>query len=331
MEFERIQWLWLLIPVLLLVFWRLIIFYQQWKGLESYFGLNQLSSLLPGFSPGRKYLAISSLGFAMIFFAIAMVNPRIGTERQEIMTESVNILIALDLSFSMLAEDRMPNRLEVAKQRAIELVDAMPGNSFSLLTFAGVAERNLPFTSDRSAVKMAIRSAETGTLAVQGTSFERLLSEAATILGESGSGVLVILSDGESHDENYSTALRILIENNFPVFTVGIGTDQGATIPEIAAGRKESRRDLDGNVIITRMEAENLRHIAFETGGSFISNPSPNAMIKLSDEIGLFSIGGISQGSFKVYKDFYPWLTALGLFFLLMYRFYSAPGSKQTI
>ncbi len=330
MEFERLDWLWLLIPVVFFVIWRLLIFRQQWKALLTYFGSQQLAKLLPGFSFQRKYLALSSLGIAMIFFVLALVNPRVGTERQEMMTETVNVLIAMDLSFSMLAEDRMPNRLEVAKQRAIELIDALPGSRFSILNFAGVAEQHLPFTSDRAAAKMGIRSLEAGTLPIQGTSFEQMLSEAASILSEAGSGVLVVISDGETHDDQYSTALSLLSENNFPVFTVGIGTEDGTTIPEYISGRRESRRDLDGNLIITRLESETLKEIAFESGGGFLANPSPNAMIQLSDQIQEFSTSGISQGSFRVYRNFYPWLTGVGLIFLLLYRFFSVNQTQST-
>ncbi|TVQ45602.1 MAG: VWA domain-containing protein [Saprospirales bacterium] len=329
MEFERLDWLWLLIPVVSIILWRLLIFRRQWKSLLAYFGSQQLVNLLPGFSFRRKYLALSSLGIALVFFVLALVNPRVGTERQEIMTETVSVLIAIDLSFSMLAEDRMPNRLEVAKQRAIELIDALPGSRFSILNFAGVAEQHLPFTSDRAAVKMGIRSLEAGTLPLQGTSFEQMLSEAASLLSEAGSGVLVVISDGETHDDQYSTALRLLSENNFPVFTVGIGTEEGSTIPEYISGRKENRRDLDGNLVITRLESETLKEIAFESGGGFLANPSPNAMIQLSDQIKEFSTSGISQGSFRVYRNFYPWLTAIGLIFLLLYRFLSVHRSKS--
>ena len=329
MEFESIKWLWLAVPVLLVAGIWLLVFRSQWKAINSFFGSKRLRFLLPGFSIKRKYLSIFFISSAMLLLVFALGNPRMGAERQEITTESVNLVIALDVSYSMLAEDRSPNRLEVAKQRAIELIDAMPGSRFSILAFAGLGERQLPFTSDRSAVKMAIRSTSAGMLPLQGTSFGQMLSDAAALLSDAGSGVLVVISDGETHDDGYQTALSILSENNYPVFTIGIGTEMGSAIPDIVAGRSESRRDLDGNIIITRMDAEVLRELAFKTGGSLITNPGPMAMQQLAEQINAFSVSGVSQGSFQVYKDYYPWLTFLAIFFLLLYRLIPVFKLKQ--
>lgn len=319
MEIQQIQWLWLILPIAVLFLAWYLIYRGQWASFRKYFGDRNIHRLLPGFTVYNKYLKMLFLLLGMSFLLLALANPRVGLEKQEVETESVNVLLAVDLSYSMTVEDRSPNRLEIAKQRAIELIDLLPGNSFAFFPFAGVTECNTPITIDREAVKTGVRSASAGMLPVQGTSFANLLEVTGSYLEELGSGVLVVISDGETHDTQYENALDHFVVNNYPIFSVAIGTEEGAGISHTVSGRKELRRDINGNIIISRMELEHLNRFSNSTGGGLLVNPSHSSIQDLATQINRLREEGIAQGSFTVYRDYYPYLLGASLLFLVLY------------
>ncbi|TVR78578.1 MAG: VWA domain-containing protein [Saprospirales bacterium] len=320
-EFEQLYWLWLFFPLLL--FWLLLwlIWQSGYRSMIGYFGKERLAMLISGFNYPveviRKVLLLLALGL----FVVALVNPRSGIERSEVTTESVNIIIALDLSYSMLAEDRSPNRLEVSKQRAMELIDLLPGNHFAYMPFAGSPELQVPLTTDIDGLKTAIRSSRTGMLPLQGTSFAALLDEAQDYLDRQGSGVLVVFTDGEDHGPEFQGSLLQMKKKRFPVFSILTGTEEGAPIPWRTASGGPYRMDIDGNRINTRMELEPMGQITTETGGLLLENPGPAEMARMAQRINEFRQSGIAQGSYTVYADYYAFMILAGFLFLVFYQF----------
>jgi len=319
MEFEQIHFLWLIPPVAILFFLWYYSYRRQWLQFQNYFGRKNRERLIPGITLNQKLTRITLLFISVTFLCIALVNPRAGLERTEITSESVNVLLAIDMSYSMTVEDRRPNRIELAKQRAVELIDQLPGSRFAFIPFAGVAEFHSPLTTDREAVKAAIRSSTAGMMPVQGTSFPQLLELSGQYLVEKGSGLLVIISDGETHDDQYSAALQKFSDGNFPIFTIGIGTDDGAGIPVVENARKDFRRDDDGRIIISRLETDHLREFSNQTGGIKLLNPSHSEINQLATEISGFAQTGVSQGSFTVYRNYHSLFIGLSILFLLFY------------
>ena len=319
MEFEQIHFLWL-IPLIAILFFLWYYGYRsQWLQFQKYFGRKNRERLISGTTLNQKLTRFTFLFISLIFLSIALVNPRTGLERTEITSESVNVLLAIDMSYSMTVEDRRPNRLELAKQRAVELIDQLPGSRFAFIPFAGVAEFHSPLTTDREAVKAAIRSSTAGMMPVQGTSFPQLLELSGQYLEEKGSGLLVIISDGETHDDQYSAALQKFSDGNFPIFTIGIGTDDGAGIPVVENSSRDFRRDDDGRIIISRLETDHLREFSNQTGGIMLLNPSHSEINQLATEISGFAQTGVSQGSFTVYRNYHSLFVGLSILFLLLF------------
>ena len=318
---EQIKWLWLLLPVALLGFYWLWTYRNQWLALKKAFGLTNLNRLIPGYSFGRSLQRRFLLLGSLVFFVLAMANPRQGTERGEIQTEVVNVVLALDLSYSMNARDRIPDRLEFARQNTLQLLENLRGNYFAFMPFAGVAQPEVPLTSDVDAVRGNIRSARAGMMPVQGTSFAHLLDEAYDYLERHGSGVLVVVTDGEDHGPDYSGSLSRLVESRFPVFGILVGETEGAPIPVDTHRGEQYRRDVDGGRVFTKMEREALLELSEKTGGYVVENPDADDLVRLADRIHEFRERGVSQGTYRQFRDFYPWLLGLGLVLLGIYGF----------
>lgn len=329
MEIEHLEWLWLIIPLLIVWIIWLMGFRNQWKSLIKYFGETSLHTLIPGFSPDRKTTKMAFILAGLIFLVLALANPRMGMERSEIETEMVNVILAIDLSYSMLANDRSPSRLEVAKQRAVELVDMLPGNRYALIAFSGVSQIVMPLTTDQEVVKMRLRLLKAGMMAQQGTSFGLLLEEASTYLDETGSGVLVILSDGEDHDGRIDAGVERFSEKNYPIFSIALGTDQGTAIPDLGGKSGQMKRDLDGNIILSRMELNTLSELAESTSGHLVTNPGISGMQEIAEQIGAFKRGGIAQGTFVSYANYHPYLLLLALICFASYLFW--PNGRKII
>jgi len=327
LELEKISWLWLLVPVVLLVAFWMWQYRQQWLALKSTFGPDMLTRLIPGFSYRFQQTRHLFLLFGLFLLVLALVNPRFGGERTGVDVEVVNVVIAMDMSYSMMAGDRTPNRLEVARQNTIQLIDELRGNYFAFMPFAGVARLEVPITTDLDAIKGNIRAAEAGMMPVQGTSFAAMLDEAYNYLQQLGSGVLVVLTDGEDHGPDFHGSLGQMKQGNFPVFGILIGDEQGAPIPSTDRDSRQFRRDAEGNQIITKMERQPMGELSKETNGFLVVNPGPNEVQSLAERIRGFREGGIAQGTYRTYFNLYPWLLTVGFLSLLLYwllpNFYS--------
>lgn len=272
-RFEHTGWayLLLLIPLLLLVFW--LARHRQRQAIRR-FGNEEVVHRMAAFrSVVRPWTKFFLMLLAFVMMVTAAVNPQTGSRMEEVRHEGVDIIIALDVSRSMLAGDVQPNRLERAKLAVNRLVDRLGQDRVGLVLFAGTAHTQIPLTSDFQAVKMLLRSVSTESIAVQGTDISSGIQRALAAFpgdGNTNSRTIILLSDGESHEDQAVKHAQKAGAIGVRIHTVGIGSRQGAPIPVYENGqRKGFLRDNEGNTVISRYNESLMREIAEASGGVF--------------------------------------------------------------
>lgn len=319
-------WLFLAIPLLLAGQW--YIKKRRTQKREHFFDESLFRKLYKGFWRTGSHIKSICFYIGLGLFIIAAAGPKIGTEVKEVNREGIELLIALDLSASMNAEDVEPSRLDKAKYEISRLLDQLTGDRVGLIVFTGSAYLQVPLTLDYSAMRMFLDVTETGQMPNTATDIKSAIRLAAKIFSEENaqnkkgktSQVLLIISDGENHGESYEEALKKLTEQGVNIFTLGIGTRQGGTIPIYNNGSLVGyKRNKEGQIVTTELMPEVLQNIAREGGGKYYQIEGAGGGI---NEF-LADIKNLEQGKFasKVFADYknqYWWLTAIGLGFLLV-------------
>lgn len=278
MTWEHPHLLWLLLLVVSMPILSYYLTKHYRKKLLNFFSEELLQKLTnkPWETGYRTKQILLYLGLALL--VIGMSGPKIGSEIREIKRQGTDLLIALDVSRGMAAEDIRPNRLEKAKFEIRSLVNRLQGDRVGLLLFTDTAFLQSPLTTDYAAFNMYLDLASTDQFPTQGTDFRPVLKEAREVFRNSGdqSGnaarVLLFFSDGEDHSPGFDQELQALVNDGIFIYTVGIGTPQGATIPvyDRRTGRLlHYHRDREGRVVTTRLEPENLRKMAQAGRGTF--------------------------------------------------------------
>lgn len=265
---------------------------------------------------------------SLLFLIVALAGPKIGTEVREVKRQGIDILVMLDVSKSMKAEDVRPNRLDKAKFEILRMVDRLRGDRIGLITFTGESILLTPLTADYSAFRLFLNLADTDAMPSSTTDFSagfRVALDAFDAAGESNqeaAKVLLILSDGEDHGPDYSTTLQQIRNKGVFIFTVGIGTSAGGTIPiyDPASGRLiEYLRDAAGQVVITRLESNGLRQIAEQGQGTYYEiSRSSDGMDGFLSQIEVLEKREFATQEFADYKNQYQWFAGIGiiLFFI---------------
>ncbi|MDG5768064.1 VWA domain-containing protein [Balneolales bacterium ANBcel1] len=270
-------WLLLLIPLLYgagrYAAWRFR------KRREKYFSDTLFSRLQPHRVERALRIKEGLFYAGLLFLIMALAGPKIGTEVREVHRDQLDLIVALDLSLSMLAEDVRPNRLEKARFEINRLLEHLSNDRIGLLLFTGHAMLHCPLTTDYSAFRMFLDIAEPDIMPSTTTDFRPMFEEAVSAFESSSrSGrddparVLMIFSDGEDHMDRYSEPLRQLLGMNVYIFTVGIGTEEGGRIPHHhpeTGAFVDFHRDRQGQVVTTRLEPEILREMASLSGGQY--------------------------------------------------------------
>jgi Ca-activated chloride channel family protein len=230
--------------------------------------------LVVGYNPARRRWknVLFMLGFAAALFALA--RPQVGSEMTEVKRRGLDVLVALDTSRSMLAEDLRPNRLEAAKREVEDLFRLLRGNRLGLVTFAGESFTKCPLTLDASAASIFLNGVNTGSVSKPGTNLEIAIRRSLTAFAteEKRFKVLILVTDGEGHEGNAIEAARQAADQGVVIFTIGVGTSDGHTVPirdpETGALR-ENLRDREGRPVFSRLGRTTLQKIAAVTGGVY--------------------------------------------------------------
>jgi len=227
-----------------------------------------VNELMPSWSRGKLWVRTVLLSLAFFFFVIGLSRPQIGAKLKEHKIKGAEIMIVLDVSNSMLAQDYSPDRLERAKLAISRITDKLKDDRIGLIVFAGTSFVQLPITSDYASAKMFLNSISTESIPIQGTAIGDAISTAVRGFSAQSehSRAIIVITDGENHEDDAVAAAKQAAEAGIKVYTIGVGSADGQPIPM----NGELLKDKDGNIVVTRLDEETLRKVASAGGGAYV-------------------------------------------------------------
>ncbi|MCX6248401.1 MAG: VWA domain-containing protein [Bacteroidetes bacterium] len=312
----------LLIPV----FSALLVLFLIWrkKALERFGEFHLIHRLMPEFSTGRLIFKFVLLMAAFAFLVVALAGPQTGSKMEKVQRKGIDVMIALDVSNSMLAEDIKPSRLERAKQSVSKLIDRLDGDRIGIIVFAGKAYNQLPITTDYGAAKMFLSAINTNIVPVQGTAIADAVDMATNAFGQSTHNkAIIIISDGEDHQGDVLEKTEAAAKKGIVVYTVGMGIPEGGPIPvyngDIRTGYKKDR---DGTTIITHLDESLLQRIASVGKGMYVrANNSEEGWQKVFDDLDKIQKSELDSREFSDYEDRFQYFIGFCLLFLIFELF----------
>lgn len=310
----------LIIPVIIILF--IINLRLKKKNLKSFGDLNIIGVLMPDLSKARPILKFIFISIAFFFLVIGIADPQIGSKLEEVKREGVELVIALDVSNSMMAEDIKPNRLAKAKMAVSKLVDRLHNDKIGLIVFAGDAYTQLPITTDYASAKMFLSTINTNIVPVQGTAIGKAIElgmKSFTPEAEKNKA-MVIITDGENHEDNAAEMAQKASEQGIIIHTIGMGLPKGAPIPKKGSnGLQDYRTDREGNIVVSKLDETMLQQIAAAGEGRYIrANNTKTGLNLLFDEINKMEKVEFESQAFSDYEDRFQYFIGLALFFLLL-------------
>lgn len=310
-----------IIPVVVVLF----VLLQIWKKRtqKKFADYTLLRRLTPNRSNFKSTLKLILFLLGLSFLTLGLVNPKIGTKLETVKREGVDIVFAVDVSKSMLAEDIAPNRLEKAKRLVSEIINQLASDRIGIIAYAGQAFPQLPITTDYGAAKMFLQSMNTDMLTSQGTAIDQAIELATTYYDDEDqtNRVLFIISDGEDHSEGTTLgAVEEATELGIQIYTISVGTPKGGPIPIKRNGVVESlKKDAKGEVVITKLNEEVLIDIADDGNGEYINGSNTDEAVEyIKEQLNQMDKKEFEAKQFAEYKDQYQWFLGAGLLFLFL-------------
>jgi len=320
----------ILIPVFLIVYWLV----SKWRkrALSSYGDLEVVNQLVPDISRTKRIWKNILYILAFIALILGLMNPQVGTKLEEVKRKGADLMICLDVSNSMKAEDLAPNRLEKAKQAISKLLDKLEGDRIGLIVFGGQAYVQLPITTDYSAAKMFLESVNTDMIPTQGTAIGAAIDLSIESFGkeEGKNKAIIIITDGENHEDDAIKSTEAALEKGITVHTIGMGSAQGAPIP-IYKGNEQAgyRKDKDGNTVVTKLNEQMLQEIATAGDGIYVRATNSDAGLKnVLNAIDKLEKKQFDSKMYSDYEDRFQWFIWAALFFFLIETLLTERKSK---
>ncbi len=310
-----------LIPLLLVFFW--LIFRMKKRAMQRFGNLSLLQKLSLSFSPRKQRWKVALFVLAVFFLLFSLARPQLGTKLTLMKREGVDIVIAMDCSLSMLAEDFKPNRLEKAKQEVNGLIARMQGDRVGLVAFAGVAFVQCPLTIDYSAAQMFLDIMDVNLIPQAGTAVGDAIRTSIKAFNqkERKYKVLILLTDGEDHDSDPLKAAEEAAQEGIRIYTIGIGSSQGEPIP-IRNERGEVtgfKKDREGNVVVSKLDETTLQKIALTTGGKYYHASSGEMELdKIYDDISKMEKKELEGKLMVQYEDRYQYFLFISIVLLVV-------------
>ena len=267
---------------------------------------------------------------AILFLVMSAVNPQWGIKKEKVKVEKSDVFFALDISASMNAEDVSPSRLEKSKKMIEQLISERKGDQLGLIFFAGGAYLQMPLTSDYAAAQLFVRSANTDMAGTQGTAIGEAIDLAMRSCKEKNQRALVILSDGEDHDENAVDMAEKAAESGWSVFTIGVGSEEGSFIPVYNEDREEYKMDEEGNPVKSVLNQNLLKEIAEKGKGSYylLGNENKELISEINVQLERMQKRAVEISSFTEYRSYYPYFLLMAIV-LLTVEFFILPKMKR--
>lgn len=329
---ENPYMLYLLLLIPAMAFLYLITMRWKRKAREAYAGSSHLDDIIPRISKRKPLIKFVFYALAFFFLVLGLANPQMGTKLEEVKREGVDIVIALDVSNSMMAEDYKPNRLERAKRAIEKLVDNLRSDRIGIVVFAGEAYIQLPITSDYSAAKLYTSTITTNIVPTQGTAIGAAIEKCISSLShdESKNRAIIVISDGENHEDDAAKAAAEANEKGIIVHTIGMGSLKGAPIPIYRGNQRVGfRSDKDGNTVVSQLDENKLKEIASSGQGVYVrATNSSTGLSMIFDEINKMEKTEYEAKQYTDFEDRFQPFIGLALLMLLIEFLISDKRSK---
>ena len=333
-RFEHTIYLWAMlavIPLMLIVF----IFIQRWKNkrLKQFANKTVIKRLMPNVSFKLPIVKFVLLSLAFVFLLLGLANLQYGTTMEEAKKEGVDLMIALDVSNSMLAEDLSPNRLERAKRAIYQLIEKLQNDRLGIIVFAGESFVQLPITTDYSSAKLFLETIGTDIVPTQGTAIGSAIDLAMESFDfeTTTSKAIIVITDGENHEDDAVQTAQNVVEMDVSVHTIGMGSEQGAPLPIYRGGKQVGfRTDNSGNSVVSKLDETMLKQVATAGNGTYVRATNANAGLGIiMNEIGKMEKKEFDSKVFKNYESRFQIFLIIALVLLLVEFFISTRRSGK--
>ena len=322
-RFANIEMLWWLIAIPVFVIAYIVMTKRKERQLKAFGDPELMAQLMPDASKSRPIWKFSLMLVALVLLIVAAARPQFGQKENTVKRQGIEVMVALDISNSMLAEDVAPNRLDRAKQMLSKMIDNMVDDKVGLVVFAGEAFTQLPITCDYVSAKMFLNTITPNLIQTQGTAIGTALQTAITSFGspESEAGrAIILITDGENHEDDAIAAAKKAHELGIKVFVIGIGKPEGAPIPK--PGTNDYFKDRQRQVVVSKLNEEMCQQIAQAGSGVYVRCDNTNtAMRALQQELDHIATSELESTVYADYNEQYQSFALIALF-LLMIEFF---------
>lgn len=319
-RFANIEMLWWLITIPAFVIAYIIFTNRKRRQLTNFGDPELVAQLMPDASKSRPIWKFSLLLVALVLLIIAAARPQYGQNEKTVKRQGIEVMVALDISNSMLAEDVVPNRLDRAKQMLSKMIDNMVDDKVGLVVFAGEAFTQLPITCDYVSAKMFLNTITPNLIQTQGTAIGTALQTAITSFGtqQSEAGrAIILITDGENHEDDAIAAAKKAQEMGIQVFVIGVGKPEGSPIPK--AGTNDYFKDRNGQVVVSKLNEDMCQQIAAAGNGIYVRCDNTNtAMRALQQELDRIATTDLETTIYADYNEQYQSFVLIALLLLLL-------------
>ena len=328
LNFAQAQYLLLLLLIPLFFVIQAIVLKIRRNKIRKFGDEKLVSQLMPSYSKGKVWVRLVLFSIGFFFFVIGLSRPQIGAKLKEHETKGAEIMIVLDVSNSMLAEDYSPNRLERAKLAISRLVDKLRDDRIGLIVFAGNSFVQLPITTDYVSAKMFLNSISTDSVPVQGTAIGDAINTAMRSFSAQSekSRAIIIITDGENHEDDPVAAAKQAAELGVRVFAIGVGSPEGKPIPMDG----ELLKDKDGEIVVTRLDETVLQDVAQAGNGVYVrAGNSEFGLNPIIDNIKRMEDERYSSVVFEEFDEQFMYFLGIALFFFVLEMLVGDRRSKK--
>jgi Ca-activated chloride channel family protein len=320
-RFEHIYLLWALLTLPAIVLIYLIQLKRKSKNLLTFAEHNLLVKIIPSRSKTKPFLKMTLLCIGIALIVIAIANPQIGSRLEEIKREGVDIMICIDVSNSMKAEDLKPNRLQHAKQSIVRLIDYLKDDRIGIIVFGGEAYVQLPITTDYNAAKLFLTQIDFGIVPIQGTAIGSAIDLSLKSFDKKSSTKksVIVISDGENHEDDAVKIAEQAAEQGITVNTIGLGSPEGTPIPEYSGSKNTGfKKDNEGNTVITKLNETMMQEIALAGKGVYArDNNTSTALSAVFNQINSMEKNQFGSKVFTDYESRFQYFITGAILFLL--------------
>ncbi len=318
LEDKTYFWLFWIVPAVVLLF--LLTRLWQKRAQKKFANAVSLKKLSPNRSRFKPLLKLIFFLLALSCFVLALINPKVGGKMETVERKGVDIVFAVDVSKSMLAQDVAPSRLEKGKRIIQQLIDHLQGDRVGIIAYAGSAFPQLPITTDYAAAKMFLSELNTNMVSSQGTAIAAAINLSQEYFNDAKtSRVLVLITDGEDHGGNIEQITREAAKKNIHIFTIGLGSLRGGRIPIKENGSIHFLKNRQGETVITKLDKKTLQKIAEVTQGEYIDGAHTEKVVDTFQNF----LGTLEQTEFKSkqyasYQSLFQWFLGAGILFVIL-------------